>query len=92
MRMSMVLRSALAFVLVCAGVLFAQQRPVENVDSRRNPNLAEAQKLCSQAFDKLVAAQSANKDDMKGHDEKAKELLIQANNEIKEAAIIADHH
>ena len=48
-----------------------------------HPNLAAAQKLAMQAFDKLEAAQQANEYDLGGHAAKAKVLLEQANAEIK---------
>jgi len=51
-----------------------------------HPNLLSAQKLVSQAFDKLEAAQKANEYDLGGHAAKAKELLRQARAEIGLAA------
>jgi hypothetical protein len=76
----------LVFALLCTGLLFAQKKPAENVSPRRHPNLAAAQRLTAQAYQKIVAAQQANEWDMGGHAQKAKELLDQANNEIKQAA------
>jgi hypothetical protein len=58
----------------------------------RWPNLAAAQRLSQQAFDKIIAAQRANEWDMGGHAQKAKELLEQVNRELKEAAETANHH
>jgi hypothetical protein len=55
-----------------------------------HPNLLAAQKLAAQAFDKLTAAQKANEYDLGGHAAKAKDLLRQANEEIKLAADAAD--
>lgn len=55
-----------------------------------HPNLSAAQKLASQAFEKLTAAQKANEYDLGGHAAKAKGLLQQANDEIKLAADAAD--
>ena len=55
-------------------------------DLKKHPNLAAAQKLAMQAFDKLEAAQKANEYDLGGHAQKAKDLLKQANEEIKLAA------
>ena len=51
-----------------------------------HPNLAAAKNLCHQAFAKISAAQTANEWDMQGHAKKAKDLLEQANNELKQAA------
>ena len=75
----------LVSVLMLAGVAFAQ-RPARNVSPNRHPNLAAAQRLSRQAFDKIIAAQRANEWDMQGHAQRAKELLDQANAELKEAA------
>jgi hypothetical protein len=76
--------------LLLAGVVLAQQKPAHNVSASRHPNLAEAQRLSRQAYDKIVAAQRVNEFDMKGHAQKAKELLEQVNNELKEAAEAAN--
>lgn len=82
--------SILALSTVAGGVMIAQG-PAENV-GRRHPNLMEAQRLTGQAYDRIVAAQGANEWDMDGHAQKAKELLDQANREIKLAAEAANHH
>jgi hypothetical protein len=51
-----------------------------------------AQRLVDQAFSKITAAQQANEFDMDGHAAKSKELLEQANHELKQAAEAANHH
>lgn len=79
----------LAVAMVAGGAMLAQS-PVNNINPSRNPDLAAAQRLVTQAFEKITAAQKANKYDMKGHAARAKELLIQANQELKTAAAIAD--
>jgi hypothetical protein len=79
----------LVSVLMLAGVAFAQ-RPARNVSPNRHPNLAAAQRLSRQAFDKIIAAQRANEWDMNGHAQKAKDLLDQVNNELKMAAEAAN--
>jgi hypothetical protein len=48
-----------------------------------HPNLMAADRLCAQAFAKLEAAQQANEYDLGGHAAKAKDLLKQAQDEIK---------
>ena len=48
-----------------------------------HPNLAAADRLCVQALAKLEAAQTANEFDLGGHAAKAKELIRQAQDEIK---------
>lgn len=79
---------AIAAVLV-SGLAFAE-KPARNVSSSKHPNLAAAQKLCVQAFEKIGAAQQANEWDMGGHAKRAKELLEQVNNELKQAALAAN--
>jgi hypothetical protein len=71
------------------GLALAKE-PVKNVSAAKHPNLAAAQRLAAQAFDKLEAAQKANEYDMDGHAQKAKDLLKQANDEIKLAAEAAN--
>jgi hypothetical protein len=80
--------AAIAACLMLTGVAFA--KPVRNVSARRHPNIAAAQRLVTQAFAKISAAQRANEFDMGGHAQKAKELLEQATNELKEAALAAN--
>lgn len=55
-----------------------------------HPNLMAADKLCAQAFAKLEAAQVANEYDLGGHAKKAKDLIKQAQDEIKLATATAD--
>ena len=88
-------RKLTAFAVVAAGLLLAAsvslgREPARNVSKTRHPNLAAAQKLCRQAYNRLVAAQKANEFDMDGHAQKAKELLDQVNAEIKLAAEAAN--
>jgi hypothetical protein len=78
---SITLASALG---LAGGMILAQ--PKENVSKGLHPNLAAAQRLSKQAWDKVVAAQQANEWDLQGHAQKAKELLDQVNNELKLAA------
>ncbi len=57
-----------------------------------HPNLAAAEKLCTQAYAKLEAAQKANEYDLGGHAAKAKDLIKQAQDEIKLATAAAEEH
>ena len=66
--------------------------PVDNINPNRHPNLAAAQRLVTEAYGKIAAAQSANEWDMQGHAAKAKDLLDQVNVELKAAAMAANHH
>jgi hypothetical protein len=81
---------SLSLALAAPLGLALAKEPVKNVSAAKHPNLAAAQKLCAQAFDKLEAAQKANEYDMDGHAAKAKDLLKTANDEIKLAAEAAN--
>lgn len=89
-RKNVVIGLVLTLVLACTGLVFAQKKPAENVSPRRHPNLAAAQHLVDQAFKKVTAAQEANEWDLAGHAKKAKELLDQANEELKKAAEVSN--
>ena len=78
----------LGALFICAATV--AQTPVADIDRKIHPNLAEAQRLMIQANQYLINAQKANKYDMKGHDEKARELLQQAAQEVKAAAEAAN--
>jgi len=86
-----VLSMLMGLLIVVGGAALAQ-RPKENVSAGRHPNLAAAQRLSRQAWQKVVDAQQANEWDMQGHAQKAKELLDQANNELKLAAEAANRN
>ena len=81
--------AAAATCLMLTGLVFAE-KPVRNVSSSKHPNIAAAQRLSAEAYEKINAAQQANEFDMKGHAKKAKELLEQVNRELKEAAEAAN--
>lgn len=66
------------------------REPAQNISRYRHGNLAAAQDLVRQAFDRLTAAQQANEFDLGGHASKAKELLRQANDEMRQAATAAN--
>ncbi len=76
--------------LLLIGAVATAQRPERNISSARHPNLAAAQRLSRQAWERIVSAQQANEWDMQGHAQKAKELLDQVNQELKLAAEVAN--
>jgi hypothetical protein len=88
--MKMIKQIVLAALLVSVPLIAQAQEPVQNVSRSRHGNLAAAQDLSRQAFDRLTAAQEANEFDLGGHAARAKRLLQQANAEIKLAAIAAN--
>lgn len=79
-----------AFAITTTAAFAAQ--PVRNVSGGHHPNLAAAQKLTDKAYQRIVAAQQANEWDMDGHAAKAKDLLDQANQELKAAAEAANQN
>jgi hypothetical protein len=79
---------ATGVLLLIAG--FAVGQPKQNVSGARHPNLAAAQRFSLQAYDKIIAAQQANEWDLGGHAKRAKELLDQVNNELKQAAEVSN--
>lgn len=95
-----VLGSMLGMALLAGSFVYGQgamapkkqpmQAPSENISAKKHPNLAAAQRLCYNAFEKITAAQEAHEWDLDGHAAKAKELLDQASNELKQAAISAN--
>ena len=87
-----ILAGVCALLMVITGVLFAAQPPARNVSPRRHPHLAAAQRLAHQAFEKILEAQRANEWDLGGHAQRAKELLDQVNNELKQAAEVSNKH
>jgi hypothetical protein len=89
-RWNLFVAFVLGLTVISAGLVFAQKKPATNVSARRHPNLAAAQHLSVQAYQKIVAAQQANEWDMNGHAQKAKELLDQVNQELKLAAEAAN--
>jgi len=83
-----ILAAILGSMLAIGGIAIAQ--PKRNVSAGRHPNLAAAQRLSHQAYEKIIAAQEANEWDMQGHAQKAKDLLDQVNKELKAAAEAAN--
>lgn len=86
--------------LISAGILgmvmmlgsVADAKPVQNVSAAKHPNLAAAQRLVEQAYEKITAAQKANEYQLGGNAAKAKELLEQVNTLLKEAAKTANEN
>lgn len=83
------LPAGVAVIALAMGSLALAQRPKDNVGAR-HPNIAAAQRLCTQAYERISAAQQANEWDMQGHAQKAKDLLDQVNRELKMAAEAAN--
>lgn len=84
--MKKVVLALVVAVLLVGSVALVVAAPVRDVSHKHHPNLAAAQRLAHQAFEKIIAAQRANEWDLQGHAQKAKELLDQVNIELKAAA------
>jgi len=82
--------SVIGGLLLMGAMLLAQ--PKRNVSAAKHPNIAAAQRLSQQAFEKITAAQQANEWDMDGHAKKAKDLLEEVNKELREAATAANRN
>jgi F0F1-type ATP synthase membrane subunit b/b' len=91
MNTNRLLTAVFGSLLLVGGVALAD-KPVRNVSGARHPNIAAAQDLSRRAFERIVAAQRANEWDMEGHAQKAKDLLDQVNNELKQAAGAANRN
>jgi hypothetical protein len=85
----LILTVLVALTLAGVGTVYAYQAPKVNV-GKKHPNIEAAQKLCLDAWARITAAQKANEFDLGGHAQKAKELLDQANKELKLAAEVAN--
>ena len=84
---------ALAVVLICGTVLYAQMNPpVVNIDPHRHGNMAAAQSSIVEAYQRLNRAERENDDQLGGHAQKAKEFLVQADEEIRLAANVANRN
>jgi hypothetical protein len=83
-------------LMLCSALILAASvagaAPENNINPNKHPNLAAAQRLVTDAYGKVSAAQSANEWDMGGHAAHAKDLLDQANRELKAAAVAANEN
>lgn len=79
-----------ASIALASPTLVMAQEPVQNISRDRHGNLASAQDLIRQAFDRISDAQSANDDQLGGHAARAKDLLRQAADELRLAADAAN--
>ena len=84
------MKKAILASMFMLGAGVAMAKPAVNTSAAKHPNINAAQKLVAQAFEKITAAQKANEYDMDGHAQKAKDLLDQANAELKLAAEAAN--
>ena len=76
-------------VMAGTSMMFAQG-PAQNIDPNKHPHLASAQTSIAHAYQKIDTAQQANRDQLGNHAQRAKELLIQASQELTAAAQYAN--
>jgi len=90
-KKSLLMSTILSAGLFCGSVILAQD-PVQNIDPQRHPNLAKAQRLVAEANENIKSAQVNNQYDMHGHAQRARDLLVKVNEELKAAALDANAH
>ena len=90
--MRQLISAGILSVALMTGTVASADKPVTNVSGKKHPNLAAAQRLVEQAYNKITAAQKANEYQLGGNAAKAKDLLEQANNLLKEAAKTANEN
>lgn len=83
---------ASAAVLCAMALAQGVPQPYVNIDRYRHGNLAAAQGNIVQAFNYISYAQRANDGQLGGHAARAKELLTEANEELRLAADVATEH
>jgi len=89
-KKDMLVGTALGLVLGCSGALIAQQ-PVVDIGNRHG-NLRAAQQYIQAAWQRIDSAQIDNNYNLGGHAGRAKELLVQADEELRLAANVANQH
>jgi len=82
---------ALCAVFALSAVLFAEQEPRVTVGENHG-NMRAAQEYIQQAWRKVDETQKDNNYNLGGHAGRAKELLVQASEEIKLSAETANSH
>lgn len=92
MKRNTVVFGTLAVSAVAGTIFMFAQGPVVNIDSRHHPDLASAQASIVQAYQAIDRAQTAHHDQLGGHAARAKDLLVQADTELRAAATTANQN
>jgi hypothetical protein len=90
-KKDMLIGTAMGLILGCSVGVFAQSVPVVDI-GQRHGNLRAAQQYIQAAWQRIDAAQVDNNYNLGGHAGRAKDLLTQADEELKLAAITANHN
>jgi hypothetical protein len=92
-RRNFILTTIASTSVLCAMALAqAVSVPYVDINPQRHGNLAAAQDNIVQAFGHISDAQHDNDGQLGGHAQRAKELLSQANQELRIAADVANEH
>jgi hypothetical protein len=86
----LILASVLGTALISGGIVLA--KPVVNVSPKKHPHINAAQTALVTASKQITEAQVANEWDLGGHAKKAKELIDQADGELKLAAEVSNEN
>ena len=89
-KKDMLAGTALGLILGCSGAILAQA-PVVNIGERHG-NLRAAQQYIQAAWQRIDTAQVDNNYNLGGHAGRAKELLVEAGEELRLAANVANQH
>jgi hypothetical protein len=89
-KKDMLIGTALGLIVGCSGALVAQA-PVVNIGDRHG-NLRAAQQYIVNAWQRIDNAQVDNNYNLGGHAGRAKDLLVQADEELRLAANTANQH
>jgi hypothetical protein len=88
---NLLILAALGGAVIATGCATAQQRPVVDIGGRHG-NLREAQQHIVQAYELIGRAQFDNDSQLGGHAAHAKELLTEADAELRAAATVSNEH
>lgn len=77
-------------VMALGSIMAAAQAPVVTINPQQHGELAQAQSNLVQAYSDVVQAQRNNSSHLGGHAQRAKDLISQANEELRLAADRAD--
>jgi hypothetical protein len=87
-KLNKIIVSSILGTAFLGGLVFA--KPEVNTSAKKHPHINAAQQSLVAAAKQITDAQAANEWDMDGHAKKAKELIDQADAELKQAAEAAN--
>ena len=84
-----IIRNSVVGLALASGAILFAQGPVVDIGSRHG-NLQAAQQYIVAAYQRIDDAQRANHGQLGGHAQRAKDLLTQADEELRQAADVAN--